>query len=512
MIRKTASTILGPSPRLWLGLVSLLGAALAAGPARSQELDPIELEELVSPIALYPDDILGIILPASTFPLDVVRAARFLDDLELDPSLEPDESWDDSIVALLNYPEVLRLMNDDLDWTWALGEAVLTDQAAVLDAAQAFRSRAFAAGNLRSDDKQIVGNSDGAIEIKPADPEVVYIPVYEPREVVIYNAVPRYRYYPIGYPVYYYPYPFGYSFGIDYFWGVTSYFSIGWHSHYVHLLHHTHRTHPYYLNSYYLYTPYYPRRNVNITVSVNNYTDVWTPSPRRGSRPQTVTVESRTSSVRPRTVTSETQPNVTTTTRTSSLSSSSTARATTGSGRAQSSIQSREADRAARATTGLGDASQRTTTRSVRPQSATRAPQTSSSQSSSQSSTGRVATAPSTTRGSAIGQPTTRPQVSSPAAPRSGASIGRSTTTMQTTQGTSRRASPAPTSRTTTMAPSRTTSAAPRASAPTPRASAPAPRASAPAPRTAPAPSSSSAAIGGSRQAPGSGAAGRTRR
>ena len=70
-----------------------------------------ELESLVGPIALYPDDLLAIVLPASTFPLQVVQAKRFLENLESDPSLKPDESWDDSVVALTNYPEVVELLN-----------------------------------------------------------------------------------------------------------------------------------------------------------------------------------------------------------------------------------------------------------------------------------------------------------------------------------------------------------------------------------------------------------------
>lgn len=326
MIRKTASKL----PDSWqirgFAAASLLAAAaVLAAPARAQSLDPAELEDLVAPIALYPDDVVAIILPASTFPLDIVRAARFLDDLENDPSLAPDDAWDDSIVALLNYPEVLRLMNEDLDWTWDLGEAVLTDEAAVLDAVQSFRNRAYDAGNLRSDTKQTVEETDDGIEIRPADPKVVYIPVYEPAEVIVYHSWPAYHYYPIGYPVYYYPYPAGYFFSVDFFWGVTSYFSIGWHSHFLHVRHYTEPLHPYYLNSYYLYTPYYPRNHVNITVTVDNYTDVWRPRPRRGSRPpRSITVEGRTSRVRaPRSsVTVESQPNVSSRTRTTATGSS----------------------------------------------------------------------------------------------------------------------------------------------------------------------------------------------
>ena len=299
MVNQTVRNTPDRRPLLWAFSILLLGAALLVSrPASPQELSAGELEELVSPVALYPDDVLGIILPASTFPLDIVRAARFLEDREDDASLEPDPEWDDSIVALLNYPEVLRLMDENIDWTWELGEAVLTDQEAVLEAAQDFRSRALAAGNLQSDDRQTVTNSNGAITIAPADPQVVYIPVYEPREIVVYQPAPIWHYYPVAYPVYYYPYPYGYSFNVDFFWGVTSYFSIGWHSHYVHVHHHTHHGHPYYLNSYYSYAPYYPRNHVNLTVVVNDHDHVWVPSPRRGGRPEMVSVEGRASAAR----------------------------------------------------------------------------------------------------------------------------------------------------------------------------------------------------------------------
>ena len=72
-------------------------------------LDATELEDLVGPVALYPDDLLAIVLPASTYPLQLVQAQRFLEDLQDDPSLKPDEDWDDSIIAVMNYPEVLEL-------------------------------------------------------------------------------------------------------------------------------------------------------------------------------------------------------------------------------------------------------------------------------------------------------------------------------------------------------------------------------------------------------------------
>jgi len=126
-------------------------------------LGTAELEELVGPVALYPDDLLAIVLPASTYPLEIVQAARFLEEQKTDSSLKPDESWDDSVVALLNYPEVVQMMNDDIDWTWRLGEAVIAQQSDVIAAVESFRDRAYAAGNLKSDDRQTVTVEDGGI-------------------------------------------------------------------------------------------------------------------------------------------------------------------------------------------------------------------------------------------------------------------------------------------------------------------------------------------------------------
>jgi hypothetical protein len=205
-----------------------------------------ELQELIGPIALYPDDLLAIVLPASTYPLQLVQAKRFLEKLGEDPSLKPDESWDDSVIALLNYPEVVDLLNDDLDWTWRLGEAVVAQQADVVGAVESFRERAYAAGNLRSDTHQTVARNEGAIEINPVEEDVIYVPYYEPERVIVYQTRPVYHYYPRAYPVYYYPYPVGYAFNSGFFWGVTTAFTVGWLSDSVHVYHHSYYGHPYY--------------------------------------------------------------------------------------------------------------------------------------------------------------------------------------------------------------------------------------------------------------------------
>ena len=150
-------------------------------------LSAAQLEELVGRIALYPDDLVAIILPASTYPLDLVQADRFLQKAKQDKNLKPDQRWDESIRNLLNYPEVIGMMSQDLDWTQDLGEAVVAQQPDVLKAIQAFRAKAQTAGNLKSDDKQIVVQENNVIQIVPADPEVIYVPQYQPSTVVSFS-------------------------------------------------------------------------------------------------------------------------------------------------------------------------------------------------------------------------------------------------------------------------------------------------------------------------------------
>ena len=204
-------------------------------PNDGQFLPPPQLTELVSRIALYPDDLIGIILPASTYPLQVVQAARYLDAVRSNTTLAPDDSWDNTVVALLNYPDVVNMMDRDLGWTERLGQAVIMQQADVIAAIGQFRAQAQAAGNLRSDERQVVEMDQGAIRIRPANPQVIYVPQYEPAQVIVYQSVPAFAYYPRPYPVYYYNYSDGYPSGFNNFWGVSTLFTIGWSSHSVRL-------------------------------------------------------------------------------------------------------------------------------------------------------------------------------------------------------------------------------------------------------------------------------------
>jgi hypothetical protein len=209
------------------GVPVAVGQAPAAAGNSAQAPSPEELERLVGPIALYPDDLVAIILPASTNPLQIVQADRFLEKRKQDPALPIDDKWDDSVKALVNYPEVIKQMSADLDWTSYLGEAVVDDQGAVLDAVQAFRRKAQAAGNLKTDAKQVVEVEKDVIQIVPADPQVIYVPQYNPATVVVYSTVPVYGYYPAPYPVYYYPYPPGAAFATGLIWGAA--IGAAWH-------------------------------------------------------------------------------------------------------------------------------------------------------------------------------------------------------------------------------------------------------------------------------------------
>ena len=286
-------------PALALGQVPVDDTGAVIGPYESAAasrttgnediplLAEAELEELVGPIALYPDDLLAIVLPAAAYPLQIVDAARFLEELDRDSSLQPDPEWDDAVVALLNYPEVIALLNEDIDWTWRLGEAVVAQQEDVVSAVESFRDRAYAAGNLQSDEYQKVERSDGIIEITPVADDVIYVPYYEPERVVVYQPRPVYYYYPRAYPVYYYPYPSSYHFDRGFFWGVTTAFTIGWFTDSLHVYHHSYRGHPYYGLSYRDYW-WYRRpsitvynttyvRNTNVTINRYARGDRWRP-------------------------------------------------------------------------------------------------------------------------------------------------------------------------------------------------------------------------------------------
>ncbi|HZQ60764.1 MAG TPA: DUF3300 domain-containing protein, partial [Casimicrobiaceae bacterium] len=150
-----------------------------------------QLDALLAPVALYPDQLLAQVLMAATFPLDVVEAARFvqqnpnLKGAALDNALGS-KPWDPSVLSLAAFPQVLQMMNERLDWTRQLGDAFLADQDRVMQTVQDLRQRAQAAGNLTDTPQQHVVVEDRAIYIEPAQPDVVYVPYYNP--TVVYGS------------------------------------------------------------------------------------------------------------------------------------------------------------------------------------------------------------------------------------------------------------------------------------------------------------------------------------
>jgi hypothetical protein len=182
----------------------------AAAPAASQQLlKAEELDQIMAPIALYPDALLANVLMASTYPLEVVEADRWA---KANKNLKGEQlkaevtkqRWDDSVKQLAATPSVLDLMSSKLDWTQKLGDAVLAQQADVMDSVQRLRSKADAQNTLKTTKEQKVTKQTQqgkqVIVIEPAQPETMYVPYYDP--ATAYGAWP----YP-DYPPYYYPQP-----------------------------------------------------------------------------------------------------------------------------------------------------------------------------------------------------------------------------------------------------------------------------------------------------------------
>ena len=185
-------------------------AAPPAQPAPAEKLlKPEELEALVAPIALYPDNLLSLVLMASTYPVEVVQADRWatenkkLKGERLKAAVDR-QSWDDSVKSLVATPDVLAMMSSQLDWTVKLGEAVLAQQSEVMDAIQRLRAKADANNKLTSTKEQKVTKTQEAgrtiIAIEPTDPNMLYVPYYDP--AVVYGTWPY-----ADYPPYYWGYP-----------------------------------------------------------------------------------------------------------------------------------------------------------------------------------------------------------------------------------------------------------------------------------------------------------------
>jgi uncharacterized membrane protein YgcG len=204
--------------------------------APAQLLSPDQLDTLVAPIALYPDALLSQVLVASTYPLEIVEAGQWLQrngNLRGQQLTEAarQQNWDASVQALVAFPDVLTMLNQDVQWTTALGNAFLAQQSDVMAAVQGMRARAQANGRLSTTPQQTVTTEtqggQTAIDIAPADPQVMYVPEYDPAYVW---GPPAWGYYP---PLYYGGYGFGFYPGINiglYFggWGGWGYGGWGW--------------------------------------------------------------------------------------------------------------------------------------------------------------------------------------------------------------------------------------------------------------------------------------------
>lgn len=161
----------------------------AAGSAPPQPLTPQQLDDLVAPVALYPDPLIGELLAASTYPVEIPEAEQWVQDhKKWKPSKLMDEAkkqkWDPSVQGLVAFPQVLEQLTQDLGWTTALGNAFLAQQADVMQAVQRMRAQAQEKGKLQTTPQQTVTsenqNGKTAINIMPANPDVLYVPVYNP--------------------------------------------------------------------------------------------------------------------------------------------------------------------------------------------------------------------------------------------------------------------------------------------------------------------------------------------
>ena len=179
----------------------------AAPPSAQPQSSEADLEKLVAPIALYPDPLLATLLPASAYPLDIVKAARFIANTNNIPKIDS-QPWDSNVKALARFPDVIQKMNDDLDWTSSLGEAFANDQKSVMNAIQVMRDKAQEAGSLKTTpqqtvtvtntvvqqtvNQQVVVVTNTVVQIVPTSPGVIYVPTYNPTIVygtpVVYGA------------------------------------------------------------------------------------------------------------------------------------------------------------------------------------------------------------------------------------------------------------------------------------------------------------------------------------
>lgn len=202
-----------------IALALIVGTALSAASQSAQPapFSEAELDQMLAPVALYPDTVLSHVLIAATYPLEVVQAARWS---RHNPSMRGEEAvaaverqnWDPSVKALVAFPELLARMDEDLEWTQRLGDAFLMQEEEVVDTVQYLRSEAYAQGHLKSNDHVRVVRETQYIYIEPARTQVVYVPYYDPR--VVYT---RWRW--SSHPPVYWHHPPAYRSSVVFYWG-----------------------------------------------------------------------------------------------------------------------------------------------------------------------------------------------------------------------------------------------------------------------------------------------------
>src|ERR1700732_40997 len=242
-------------------LVQFTAQADSYGPASQSDEQPTaapvqqspqELQQLVAPIALYPDALVAQILAASTYPTEIVEADRWIErhsDLKGEKlAQEVDkQDWDPSVKALAQFPSVLQNMDKNLSWTSSLGEAYANEPEDVTNAVQDMRQQAQKAGHLNSNEQERVATQGNTIVIEPANPEVVYVPAYDPWLVYGAPIVAYPGWYPV--PGIFFAGPeisFGLGLGIGFFggfgWG-WNHWGCDWHGHRVIYNHNTYISH-----------------------------------------------------------------------------------------------------------------------------------------------------------------------------------------------------------------------------------------------------------------------------
>ncbi len=258
----SARTGLRSTPALIISVILSLASLQSGGAAETPATDnpssyvaPLtldQLEQLVAPIALYPDELVAEVLAAATYPTEVVEADRWMaTHARLQGNALADavnaQPWADSVKALAQFPSVLAMMDKNLSWTASLGGAYMRDSQSVMNAVQQMRERAEQAGNLRSTPQESVTNDGQTIVVEPSDPEVVYVPEYDPWLVY-------------GDPILLYPdwipiaglfldepgifFGFGIGMGVfgDFGWG-WDHWRPDWHRHRVYFDHHPYVSH-----------------------------------------------------------------------------------------------------------------------------------------------------------------------------------------------------------------------------------------------------------------------------